>query len=71
MEGGERDGEGTGRQQKEKATSVENVDPFISNYSDSDSVPDMADEPEDLEGFGSSEPGCDSAWGLFKRSSEE
>ena len=50
---------------------MENVDPFISNYSDSDSVPDMADEPEDLEGFGLSEPGCDSAWGLFKRSSEE
>ena len=31
------------------------MDPFISNYSDSDSVSDVADEPEDLEGFGSAE----------------
>lgn len=70
-QGGERDEERTGRRQKEESTSVENVDPFISNYSDSDSVSDVADEPEDLEGFGSAEPGCDSAWGSFERSSEE
>lgn len=47
------------------------MDPSISNYSDPDSEPDVADEPEDLEGFGSPEPRCDSAWGSFERSSEE
>ena len=44
---------------------------LYSNYSDPDSEPDVADEPEDLEGFGSSEPRCDSARGFFERSPGE
>ena len=61
----------TGHQPKENSAALEKMDPSISNYSDPDSVSNVSDEPEDLEGFGSAEPGCDSVWGSFERSPGE